>query len=301
MDKPHSSAFSRPDSSRPDSSRPDISRAVTAGTACDVCGRLPHPARLRLTLAKLAAIFPVELALHALILQMHPPYLVSVSLLALTTTALVIWVIEPSTMRLLRTWLHAPDHHARHQAQTGLRQAPSLWRIRVTLEDRAGELEHLTHGLAELDANILGLHIHPVADGVRDELVVSTPDTVRPEELLDVVTAAGGRNAHLWPTTALALVDGQTKALSLSAQVVADPAELPHAVAELLGAQQVTDPKAFEGRQLPNDGTILKIPSPWSGLYVFTRPGEPFTPAESARAQRLAQVAEASRALSPAR
>ncbi len=279
-------------------SRMDQLRSVvTAGTACDVCGRLPHPARLRLTLAKLAAIFPVELALHALILELHPAYLVSVSLLALTTTALVIWVIEPSTMRLLRRWLHAPAHRRRHHARAGLQHAPSLWRIRVTLEDRAGELEHLAHGLTELDANILGLHIHPVVDGVRDELVVATPDSVGPEDLLAVVSASGGSDAQVWPTTALALVDGQTKALSLSAQVAADPAELSHAVAELLGARLVTDPKAIEGR-LPTDGTCLKIPSPWAGLYVFVRPGEPFTPAESARAHRLAQVAETSRALS---
>lgn len=259
---------------------------------------MPHPARLRLTLAKLAAIFPVELALHAGIVAIHPPYLVAVSLLAVTTTALAIWVIEPSTMRLLRTWLHAPGHRLRRRAHAGLEQAPSLWRIRVTLDDRAGSLEQLTYGLAELDANILGLHVHPVLDGVRDELVVSTPDGVGPDDLLQVVTTAGGREVHVWPTTTLALVDGQTTALSLSAQVVADPAELPHAVAELLGAQLITDPKSFQGKDLPTDGTILKVPSPWSGLYVFTRPGEPFTPAESARAHRLAEVAEAARALS---
>lgn len=162
-------------------------------------------------------------------------------------------------------------------------------------------LEQLTHGLAELDANILGLHVHPVPDGVRDELVVSTPDGVGPDDLLAIVAAAGGRDAQVWPTTTLALVDGQTTALSLSAQVVAEPAELPHAVAELLGAQLVADPKDYEGKKLPSDGTILKIPSPWSGLYLFTRPGEPFTPAESARAHRLAQVAETARALSAGR
>lgn len=274
---------------------------VSAGTACEVCGRMPHPARIRLTLAKLAAIFPLELALHAAIVAIHPPYLVSVSVLAITTTALAIWVIEPSTMRLLRTWLHAPSHRLRRYTHAALEQAPSLWRIRVTLDDRAGELEQLTHGLAELDANILGLHVHPVHDGVRDELVVSTPDGVGPDDLLAIVAAAGGRDAQVWPTTTLALVDGQTTALSLSAQVVAEPAELPHAVAELLGAQLVTDPKDYEGKKLPSDGTILKIPSPWSGLYLFTRPGEPFTPAESARAHRLAQVAETARTLSPGR
>jgi hypothetical protein len=237
-----------------------------------------------LTLAKLLAIFPVEFALHAVVLAVHPPYLVSVSLLVITTTALVIWVIEPSTMRLLRSWLHAP--HSRQRS--GIE---ALWRIRVTLADRTGALERLTHHLAELDANILGLHVHPIDDGVRDELVVSTPDTVGPELLLEAIDRAGGRDVHVWPTTALALVDGQTKALSLSARVVSDPSELPHAVAELLGAQLVTDRVTLAG-PLPADGTVLKIPSPWTGLFAFTRPGEPFTPAESARAHRLAQLAE---------
>lgn len=270
-----------------------LRRAVTAGMACDVCGRLPHPRRLRLTLAKLAAVFPVELALHGLVLALHPPYLVTVCVLAVVTTALVIWVVEPSTMRLLRGWLHAPGHHQRLAVQG----APSLWRLRVTLEDRTGALERLTHALTELDANILGLHLHPLGDGVRDELVVSTPDSVGHDQLADAVTAAGGKQAQLQPTTALALVDGQTKALSHAVQVVADPAELPHVVADLLGARLVTDPRAVGGGRLAADGTVLKIPSPWSGLYVFVRPGEPFTPAESARAHRLAQVAEVARAV----
>jgi hypothetical protein len=274
-----------------------LRKAVTAGVACEVCGRLPHPRRLRLTLAKLAAILPVELALHAGILAVHPPYLVSVGLLALITTALVIWVVEPSTMRLLRSWLHAPGHHLRREVHETIGQAPSLWRIRVTLDDQAGELERLTHRLTEVEANILGLEVHPVHDGVRDELVVSTPDTVTAGALLDALDAAGVREAHIWPTTALALVDGQTEALNLSARVVADPAELPHAVSELLGARLVTDQLAIARGLLPSDGTMLKIPSPWSGLFVFTRPGEPFTPVESARAHRLAQIAEISRGL----
>jgi len=269
-----------------------LRRSVTAGMACDVCGRLPHPHRLRLTLAKLAAVLPVELALHAAVIALHPPYLLTVGVLALTTTALVIWVVEPSTMRLLRRWLHAPGHLLRDHTHETISRAPSLWRIRVTLDDQAGELERLTRRLAELEANILDLQVHPVHDGVRDELVVSTPDVVAADDLLAAVRAAGGREAHVWPTTALALVDGQTDALNLSARVVADPAELPHAVAELLGARIVTDRLAVTEGPLSADGTMLKIPSPWSGLILFTRPSEPFTPAESARAHRLAQIAE---------
>ncbi|MBB6568897.1 amino acid-binding protein [Kribbella sandramycini] len=262
--------------------------ALAGGAACEVCGRLPHPRRLRLTLAKLLAVAPIELALHAIVLALHPPYLLSVAALASVTTVLVIWVIEPSTMRLLRRWLHGP-------VRRGPAVADTLWRVRVTVDDRSGALERLTHELTTLDANILDLHVHPLDHGVRDELVVSTPESTGADELHAAIETAGGRDVHVWSTTALALVDGQTKALSLSMRVAADPAELPHAVADLLGARLVTD-HAFLAGQLPGDRTILKIPSPWAGLFAFTRPGEPFTPAESARAHRLAQLAEVAHA-----
>src|SRR3954469_22672262 len=120
--------------------------ALVGGQACEVCGRLPHPRRLRLTVAKLLAVFPVELALHAIVLAIHPANVVPVALLVVTTTVLVIWVVEPSAMRFLRTWLHAP---LVPQA-TGV---DGLWRIRVTLPDSVGSLERLAHGLAAVDAN----------------------------------------------------------------------------------------------------------------------------------------------------
>ncbi|ONI70120.1 amino acid-binding protein [Kribbella sp. ALI-6-A] len=276
-----------------------LRRSVAAGSACDVCGRLPHPHRFRLSLAKLAAVLPVELALHALVLAVHPPYLLAVGLLAVTSTALVIWVVEPSAMRLLRGWLHAPDRRTRRAAHETIERAPSLWRIRVTLDDETGQLDRLTGQLAELDVNILDLTVHPLADGVRDELVVCTSDTLAADDLLVAVEAAGGRDVQLWPTTALALVDGQTEALNLAARVVADPSELPHAISELLGARVVTDRLAISHGLFPSDGSVLKVPSPWSGLIVFTRAGEAFTPAESARAHRLAQIAELSRTERP--
>jgi len=63
----------------------------------------------------------------------------------------------------------------------------------------------------------------------------------------------------------------------------------------MLDAQVVTDVRLTQGRSCPgtDDGTTLRIPSPWTGLFVFSRPDEPFTPAESARANRLSQIAEA--------
>lgn len=269
-----------------------LNSALAGGVSCDVCGRRPHPRRLRLTLAKLAAVFPVELALHALVVHYHLSYAVTVAVLTVTTTVLVIWVVEPGAMRLLQAWLHAPTRRALRRVDA----APTLWRIRTTVDDEPGALERLARGLAALDANILGLHIHPLEAGTMDELVVSTPESVQGTDLTEALTDAGGRESHVWPTSALALVDGQTSALAMAARVAADPAELPLAVGELLRARIVTQSRSAPAGHragTPHDPTTLRIPSPWSGLFVFTRPGEPFTPAESARAHRLAEVAEA--------
>lgn len=266
--------------------------AGTSGLACEVCGRLPHPHKLRLTLAKLTAVFPIELLLHALVIHFHTSYALTVTILAITTTVLVIWVVEPSAMRLLSRWLHAPAVHARER----LHEAESLWRIRVTLDDEPGSLEAITHEMAALRATILDLQVHPLVDGARDEIVVGTAEHLREDDLLRAIQRGGGVDVHVWRTTALALVDGQTKALTLAARVAVNPEELPLAVAEMLNAQVVTDHRRlthprFKGGA--DDGTTLRIPSPWTGLFVFSRPDEPFTPAESARANRLAQIAEA--------
>ena len=265
--------------------------AGTSGLACEVCGRLPHPRKLRLTLAKLTAVFPIDLLLHALVIHFHTSYALTVTILAITTTVLVIWVVEPSAMRLLTRWLHAPAVHARKR----LHEAESLWRIRVTLDDEPDSLEAITHELAAVRATILDLQVHPLVDGARDEIVVGAAEHLREEDLLRAIQRGGGVDDRVWPTTALALVDGQTKALTLAARVAVNPEELPLAVEEMLDAQVVTDLGLTQGRSYrgAENGTTLRIPSPWTGLFVFSRPDEPFTPAESARANRLAQIAEA--------
>ena len=212
--------------------------------------------------------------------------------LALSTTVLVIWVVEPSAMRLLTAWLHAPA--LRHQR--GLHAAEVLWRVRVTLDDQPGALEHLTREMAALDLSILSLHVHPLEDGVLDELVVGADTNIGQDALTSAVRRGGGRMVRVWPTTALSLVDGQTRALDLATQVAERPHALADAVADLLGAQVVTDSLTAVRSPVgaPSPATILRIPTPWSGLFAFVRPDSPFTPAERARAARLAQIAESS-------
>jgi len=262
----------------------------SADLSCEVCGQMPEPTKTRLTLANIAVMLPIELLVHAAVVETHLPYVAKVLVLTLTATVLVIWVAEPSAARMLRSWLHAPALRHRKRLNT----APALWRARTVLRDQPGSLQKITEALARLDTNILSIHLHPVPGGVMDEFVLSAPGHLGEREMLEALRDGGGRHSHVWPTTALAMADGQTKALSLAARIAGNPDELPLAVAELLSARIV--PVAAEGREeapaAAGAGTVLKIPTAWHGPITFYRPGEPFTPAESARAHRLAELAE---------
>jgi hypothetical protein len=266
--------------------KPSGSKTPASELSCEVCGLMPEPTRTRLTLANVAVMLPIELLVHALVVDTQLPYLAKVLVLTVTATVLVIWVAEPSAARVLRGWLHAPALRQRRR----LSGAPALWRARTVLQDEPGSLQKITKALARLDTNILSIHVHPVAGGVLDEFVLSTPGGVDEYQLLEALHQAGGTHSHAWPTTALAMADGQTKALSLAARIADAPDELPLAVAELLRARILSPAEALLERH--DAGTRLKIPTAWHGPITFVRAGEPFTPAESARAHRLAELAE---------
>jgi hypothetical protein len=271
--------------------KPRAQTPAPSELSCEVCGQMPEPTKARLTLANIAVMLPIELLVHAAVVETHLPYLAKVLVLTLTATILVIWVAEPSAARMLRRWLHAPA--LRHRRR--LVAAPALWRARTVLKDRPGSLQKITQALARLDTNILSIHVHPVAGGVLDEFVLSAPAGLRESQLLRALRDGGGTEPHVWPTTALAMADGQTGALSLAARIAANSDELPLAVAELLRARigaEPADPAAEARTGQDRDGTLLRIPTAWHGPITFSRPGEPFTPAESARAHRLAELAE---------
>ncbi|WP_024818675.1 amino acid-binding protein [Arthrobacter sp. 31Y] len=282
--------------------KPNPSTPVTADLLCDVCGQLPEASKTRLTLANIAVMLPIELLVHAAVVGTHLPYLAKVLLLAITATILVIWVAEPSAAKVLRRWLHAPALRQRRK----LHLAPALWRARTVLLDQPGSLQKVTLSLAKMDANILSLHVHPMTgtgpaqagagERVMDEFVLSTPGEITEQELLKALHDGGGHESHVWPTTALAMADGQTRALSLATRIAGNPKELPMVVAELLSAKVVPfDPERPTSEAttvVGPSGDILKIPTAWHGPLLFSRPGEPFSPAESARAHRLAELAE---------
>jgi hypothetical protein len=258
----------------------------SSGLACEVCGELPHPPKVRLTLANVAAMLPIEFAVHALVVNTAMPYWQKVVVLTVTATVLVIWVAEPSVRSALRSWLHAPA--LRHRRR--IHASESLWHLRVLVEDGPVAQRRLARSLGRAKADVLSLQLHPTAGSVIGDLIISAPDHVRHSDLVAAAADGGGHGAKAWPTTALALADGQTKALSLALRVVESPEELQHAVAELLDAKILPAPR--DGTLLPDDGTVLKIPTSGPLPAYFSRPQAPFTPAESARAHRLAELAE---------
>jgi hypothetical protein len=234
-------------------------------------------------MASIVAVFPIELAVHLAVLQTHLPLIAKVFVLAATATVLVTWVAEPSVRKVLSTWLHRHELHKR----SVLDASPALWRARVTVADGPGTLRRLTGGLSKLGINIASFHIHPLPDGVLDELILSAPEGVSRDQIREALRGSGGQQIIVARSTPIAATDSQTQALSIAAKVARDPDTLGTAVAELLRAKQVTGTVTQVG-----DAT-LKVPSIRHGALVFSRQGEPFTPAESARAHRLAELAEA--------
>lgn len=276
--------------------KPSARNSPAAELSCEVCGLMPEPTKARLTMANVAVMLPIELLVHALVVGTELPYLAKVLVLTVTATVLVIWVAEPSASKILRGWLHAPALRLRRKLGT----APALWRARTVLRDEPGSLQRVTRALARTGTNILSIHVHPVPGGVLDEFVLASPGGIGERELLDALLDAGGSAPQVWPTTTLAMADGQTRALSLAARIADAPDELPLAVAELLRARILTPADEPVAHAADDAGTRLKIPTAWHGPITFVRPGEPFTPAESARAHRLAELAEILAHRSPA-
>lgn len=181
---------------------------------CDSCGQLPHPEKVGLTLATIAAMLPIELVVHTTL-----PYLLKVLVLTLTATVLVIWVAEPSVRIALQGWLHAPA--LRHRRR--LHESAALWRVRYLIGDDAEGQKELAGGVSGVGADILAHRSHHVTGGVLNELVVAAPDHLTHADVLAAAGAGGGRDERAWPATALAVADGQTKALALALKVAEDP------------------------------------------------------------------------------
>ncbi len=171
----------------------------------------------------------------------------------------------------------------------------TLWRVRVTVDDRPGYLAVLTASLALRSVNILAVQVHATEAGAVDEFLIDAPKSLTVDELIEAIGRGRGRDPWVSRADARGLVDEPTRALGIAATVAADPRRLEQALATLLGSGcEITG-----GRGGTHDGragftpTVMVLANPDGGALVAHRDTPAFTPAEFARAQALVQVAAA--------
>lgn len=173
-----------------------------------------------------------------------------------------------------------------------------LWHVRATVDDVPGRLAILAASLARRSVNILSVQVHLTADGPVDELLVAASPVLSASDLAAAVTDGGARMPRVQPADAHALVDPPTRSLGLAARLLRSPDDLPTALAELLGGAQIAW-RPEEPGGTAEDPTQLWLDDPTGGGFLASRPTAPFTPAESARAHALVDVAVAALSAAP--
>lgn len=162
----------------------------------------------------------------------------------------------------------------------------NLWRVRAALRDRPGSLAAVCERLGAVGANIVGLQVHPLGEGVLDEFLLDVPPSVGAEALAAAV-AAGGAEVSLVDRAARDdLTDAPARVLTLAARLAAGDAGLPVALHDLFGQCAVAwDPR--EAAEPACVGTLMTLSDPGGGTLLVTREVLDFTPTEFARARAL--------------
>ena len=164
--------------------------------------------------------------------------------------------------------------------------ALTLWRIRAVVRDRPGSLAAVCERLAGLGANIVGLQVHPLPEGVLDEFLVDLPPEIGGDALAAAIAAGGADVRHVDRAARDDLTDAPARVLTLAARMAAGDAGLPMALHDLFGKCAVAwDPR--EAEESACAGTLMTLPDPSGGTLLLTREGLDFTPTEFARARAL--------------
>lgn len=162
----------------------------------------------------------------------------------------------------------------------------NLWRIRASVRDRPGSLAAVCEQLAGLGANIVGMQVHPLADGVLDEFLVDVTPPVDGRALAAAVAAAGAEVSVVDRAARDDLTDAPARVLALAARLASGDAGLPAALHDLFGQCAVTwDPR--EVQEASCAGTLITLADPGGGRLLVSREALDFTPTEFARARAL--------------
>ena len=167
------------------------------------------------------------------------------------------------------------------------------WRLRAELNDRPGALARLTASLAALDCNILALTVLPVPGGVVDDLVISTPDRVRPADLVTLVRSVGGSCAGITRAELTDLTDAPTAALRVAGQLAGGAIGYPEAVRELVDADSAEPAGPAAPGAEPGGRQVVLPAGPDAEPLMVRRGWAAFTEVELARSAALAELAQA--------
>ncbi|WP_394345539.1 GNAT family N-acetyltransferase [Actinorugispora endophytica] len=166
--------------------------------------------------------------------------------------------------------------------------AVALWRIRVAVEDRPGQLAGIVQAMAEHGGNVVGLSIHTDPVGVVDEFVVDVPGSHH-GLVADLTRRSRDGDVMAVPAAPKDVVDDVTRSLLLTARLRSEPNQLPEALRELLDADEAR--WTGLGRTVPDfpeePESVLTVPVGPLRAVRLRRLDRPFTWTESARADAL--------------
>ncbi|WP_228047116.1 GNAT family N-acetyltransferase [Saccharopolyspora montiporae] len=177
-----------------------------------------------------------------------------------------------------------------------------LWRLRAAVADAPGRLAQLAGNLAALGGDIRTMHVHPMPDGVVDEVLLHLPAEVTEAQLVGAVRAAGGTEIRALRADVRELDDVPTRTVKLADDLINGRAEVVGALQRLLGDVEVVwqeSPQPDPGAEFAAE--VIRLPEPGGGLLEVRRPGASFTPAEFARASSMLEFAASCRRLVPTR
>lgn len=187
-----------------------------------------------------------------------------------------------------------------------LHQTGRMWRVRVQLADRPGQLATLATRLAEQGCNLLGVSVLPAtgacidqAASVVDELVLRAPAALRAGELVSLVEMPGARCVGIVLASVGDLVDGQTAVLRAATSILSGTRTANEALGQVLCADSVEParPEAGTGAITPasepgsmhldRGGHRATITLHTGARVVARRDWAPFTDGELARVPAL--------------
>ncbi|MEY9211027.1 GNAT family N-acetyltransferase [Thermobifida halotolerans] len=164
----------------------------------------------------------------------------------------------------------------------------ALWRIRVAVDDRPGELARIVQVMADHGGNVVGLSIHTDAVGAVDEFIVDVPGSHH-RMLADLAERSRDGDVLAVPAAPRDVGDDVTRALLLTARLRSAPNQLPEALRGLLGADDARWTNL--GKPVPDfpeePESVLLVPVGPLRAVRLHRMDRPFTWTESARADAL--------------